>query len=515
MVMRITGLGGSGLDIDQMVKDLMKAKRVNYDKLVQKKTQLEWKKTDYNNMYTSMNDFRSKTLFNYKTQNTLMPKQVTSSDEKTVTVTANADAITFTHSINITQLAESASMASTGPIQTGANKDTLSDHIGVTGKIKLNISDGTKSIELSNTLDGTGYDTTGKSIYDLVSDINKLGLNVKASYDATLDRFFLSNTKSGAASKVVLTSSDGTGTGAGSLAEKLKLNSSAVVTTEDADSAIPPVINPTFRKGKDAQFDLDGIIGLTKDSNQFMISGVSYNLKAKGTATATVSSDNEKVVANVKAFIEEYNTMLGKVNTELNEKIYKDFLPLTDAQKKDMNEADIKAWEEKAKSGMLHRDPIFQDLVNKMRNNISTPIEGLSAPYNSASSIGINTGNWQEGGKLYLDETKLRKALDKDPEVVNKIFGTGNGTNGIAVKLYDNFKEISEKIVKQAGTAGSTYDTTNSMGKTLNMYKKQLIDMDTKLKNAESAYYARFTAMETAISRMSKQSSWFSQQAGK
>lgn len=74
MVMRSYGLSGSGMDIDQMVKDLMKARRASYDKMWQKKTQLEWKKADYNTMYNTLRDFRNTTAFNYKLQSTLMPK---------------------------------------------------------------------------------------------------------------------------------------------------------------------------------------------------------------------------------------------------------------------------------------------------------------------------------------------------------------------------------------------------------------------------------------------------------
>ena len=35
------------MDVDQMVKDLMKAQRANYDKMYQAKTRLEWKKNGH------------------------------------------------------------------------------------------------------------------------------------------------------------------------------------------------------------------------------------------------------------------------------------------------------------------------------------------------------------------------------------------------------------------------------------------------------------------------------------
>jgi flagellar hook-associated protein 2 len=44
--MRIGGLA-SGMDIDQIVSDLMRAERMRVDKLYQQKQVMEWQKADY------------------------------------------------------------------------------------------------------------------------------------------------------------------------------------------------------------------------------------------------------------------------------------------------------------------------------------------------------------------------------------------------------------------------------------------------------------------------------------
>ena len=51
--MRIGGLA-SGMDIDQLVGDLMKAERMPLDKLTQKKQYLEWQRDDYREMNKSL-----------------------------------------------------------------------------------------------------------------------------------------------------------------------------------------------------------------------------------------------------------------------------------------------------------------------------------------------------------------------------------------------------------------------------------------------------------------------------
>lgn len=504
MAIRTYGLSGSGMDVDQMVKDLMKAQRARYDTIIQKKTQLEWKKADYNTMYTAINDFRSNTAFNYKLQSTLIPKKAASSNETIVTVSANADAVNFTHSVDVIALAKSASMSSSAAISqsSDASKANLQDHIGVSGSFNLTLNDGTTEKSLTN------YDTTGKSIYDFVSDINKLGLNIKASYDSTLDRFFLYNTKSGEDSQISL-SSDGS---ADDLVAKLNLgNSTANISTD------PSAINKPLKytSGASAEVEIDGA-NMKLSSNTVTVSGITYNFKAEGAANVIISSDTDKAVAAVKSFIESYNSTLSKINNETSEVYYKDFLPLTDAQKAEMKESDIKAWEVKAKSGLLRRNPILQDLAMKMRNDLASPIAGLTGKYTSAASIGITSGTYSEGGKLYLDETKLRTALEDDPEILNKLFGTNGETNsqsGIATRLYNTFQEASEKVVTEAGVTTSTdADTKSNLAKQIAEYNKQMTALNSRLQDTEDRYYAQFNAMETALQKLSQQSSWLAQQ---
>ncbi|MPL97840.1 Flagellar hook-associated protein 2 [bioreactor metagenome] len=498
MVTRTYGLSGSGMDVDQMVKDLMKAQRVRYDTMVQKKTQVEWKKADFNTMYNSISDFRN-TVFNYKLQSTLQPKQVTSSNEAVASITANTDAANISHDLTVHQLATGAKKASSAAITAdGKTKDTLANQFGVTGTFDIVLNDGTASKTISV--------DSSKSIYELVANINNSGLNIKASYDTTLDRFFLSTTKTGETAKIDLSAN--TGTGQTFLENSLKLGAVANVGS-----------------GQDAIFSLDGIgsttdvaaaTNLKMDSNSFTISGVTYNLKSTGSTNATVLSDNDKAIASVKAFVEAYNTALSKVNGELKETKYSDFLPLTADQRSDMSESEIKTWEEKAKSGTLRNNSILQSMVNSMRSSISTPISGLTGKYNTMSSIGITTGSYTENGKLYLNETKLKEALEADPDILTKMFttdGENSSKDGIATRLYDTLKVSMDKISTEAGiTASIDTDTKSALAKKIIEYNKSIEAFNDRMADLEERYYTQFNAMETALSKLSQQSSWLTQQ---
>jgi flagellar hook-associated protein 2 len=510
MVTRIGGLA-SGMDTDQVVKDLMKTQRTAYNRLIQKKTQLEWKKTDYNTLYNTIKDYRLD-LFNSRMTNNLMPNKATSGNEAVLTATADADAVTFTHTIEVRSLAQGASMSSTANLSAlPVDRTNLATHIGVNGAIKLTISDGTTTADLVNAAGGgTAYDTTGKTIYDLVGDINKMGLNVKASYDFTLDRFFLSSTKPGEANQITLSSIDSTGTGAGSLAAKLQLGAAAILDSEDGSA--------NFVAGKDADIRLDGV-DIKQASNSFTISGVTYNLKTAllgQQIQVGVARDVAATITNVKTFIDNYNKMIDKINGELNEKHERSYLPLTSDQKSEMKDADIATWEEKAKSGMLSRDSILQNIVYQMRSDISRPITGLTGSYTTAASIGITTGHYSEQGKLHLDETKLRAALEADPEVLSKVLGTDGADadkDGLIMRLYDSLKTGMDKVKTQAGTvAGTSGDTQSNLARRIREYDDRMATMERRLQTMEDRYYKQFTAMETALQKMNSQSAWLSSQ---
>ena len=489
---RVTNLGVSGMDIDQTVKDLMAAKRVPYDKMYQKKTIAEWKKAGYNAMYTAISDFRT-TVFNNKLQATLAPKNASSSDDAIATVTANADAANVSHDLVVTQLASGVKKTSSAAITTGSSKTTLADQFGISGSFDIKLTNGANSATI--TVNGTD------SIYDLVEHINDSGAGVTANYDATLDRFFMSTTNTGADSGISFAGSSTEGTNF--LQNNLKIDTTAV-------------------SGKNAKFSLDGV-ELEQQSNSFTISGVNYKLKKVGGSSTepvnvAVSADVDKTVENVKAFVESYNTMLSTVNKALQETRYKDYTPLTTAQRAELSETEAKLWDEKAKSGMLYNDPVLRSLVNGVRDDVASPVSGLAGKYTSAASIGITTGSYTEGGKLYIDETKLRAALTADPNAVNKLFGTDGDTDsqdGIAVRMYDTLKTAMDNIVSEAGvTAGVSDDTKSNLAKQISQYTKEMKALNERLEDMEDRYYNQFSAMETALTKLSSQSSWLSSMLG-
>jgi len=508
------GLSGSGMDIDSIVKSLMTSQQAKADALVQKKTVVEWQKTAYNTVYDDINNFRTD-VFNYKLQGTLSPNKVSSSNTSVATVTANSDAADVNHSLVVAQLASGVNLTSTAAISSTQppTLGTLVTQFGMpASSFNITIANGTAPSK------SFAIDPNTETINDVVSKINNAGINVKANYDSTLDRFFLTTTNTGASSGISFAGSDPAGLSF--IGKQLKL--SAVTT---ADGGVTYTSVPL--QGLNAEFKLDGV-PLSQASNTFSISGVTYSLTgesiyvgpgdiasklALGQVTnVSVTNDVDKVVTSIQSLVDSYNKILAEVNGKVNETRYKDFPPLTDAQKSVMKESDITAWETKAKSGMLRNDQTLASLVNTMRSAFSNPVSGIATPYNSGSSIGITTGNYTEGGKLYLNTDKLRTALNANPDVLNQLFGT-SGTDsqsqGIAGRLYDGIKIKMSQLAQIAGTTGGAqYDTNSNYAKKITSFNLQISNAAERFDVVQTAYYKKFNAMELALKQLSSQSGW-------
>lgn len=491
MTIRSFGLSGSGIDVDMLVKEMMAARRESYDKVWQKKTQLEWKKADFNTIYNTIKNFRDTTAFNYRLTSTTIPKKIVSSADNVVTATANADAANVSHSINVQQLAEGASLTSNEKITTGGSKNSLATQLGLEeGTFELVLSDGKNEKRIL-------VDTT-KSIYDFVSDINRSGLDIKASYDTNLDRFYIGTTGTGESVKVDFSKNfEEDNIKAKEFIEKLNL-------FESGDSSYSV-------QGKDAVVVLDNL-EIKQSGNTFTAFGVTYNLKSVGNANITVSADNDQAIKAVKDFIEQYNSLLETINKELKEPLYRDYVPLTDEQKSALSDSQIEKWEEMARSGLLRNDATLQNLLYKLRSDVATPVSGIGGKYNSLASIGVNTGDYTEGGKLYLDENKLKEALEADPDIIHKLFassGDDRNSQGIAVRFYDTIKGTMDSIKETAGiVSGIDGDTESTLAQQIRDYEESLRNMNQRLNKIEDRYYKQFSSMELALSKLVQQSNF-------
>lgn len=263
--------------------------------------------------------------------------------------------------------------------------------------------------------------------------------------------------------------------------------------------------------GENAEVEINGEPIKDVTSNTFTINGVQLTLleltKDNEPVIIKTQTDSTKAVESIKSFVEDYNNLILALNSKIDEAKYRDFRPLTDAQKAEMKEADVKTWTEKAQSGLLKNDDIIKSVLSEMRSIISNKLGPLS-------TLGITTGNYMSNGKLVIDEEKLSKAINENPQLaLDLLQGPASAPKeGIFDKMAEKITGAIEKISERAGTNRYSMDLTSTfkeesvMGKKLRLYNSRISVMTTMLNNTETRYYKQFTAMETAMNKLQSQS---------
>ncbi len=200
MPIRLTG-GVSGLDIDNLVKQLMKAERAPLDKLKQKKQYTEWQRDDYRDMNLLLSGLRE-SVQKMKYQSTFLTKKASSTDEAVLSATGTANAVDGTYTLKVDRLASAATLTS-GKITpvSAANptgKGDLSAKVGYDTTLTIGGEKGSVTIQVNK----------DDSMSTLISTINSKTkyTGVQVNYDAALDRLFFVSSTTGKGTKIELSS---------------------------------------------------------------------------------------------------------------------------------------------------------------------------------------------------------------------------------------------------------------------------------------------------------------------
>ncbi|WP_393966029.1 flagellar filament capping protein FliD [Exiguobacterium sp. S22-S28] len=516
---RLSGLA-SGIDTETMIKQLMQAERAPVDRLSQKKQTLTWQRDAYREMNRGLLDLRTAASDMLLSKN-YTAKTAASSDSSKVTVTAGSTSTTGSVTIDkITNLASSSSLvlSRNASITNNITSDTKLNVSGLVakdglGKMELELNtyqaDGTLGTAVIMNFDGTS------TIGDLVSKINS---------DKSLGLSAVFNDITG---KLVLTRQN-----TGKLAA-----SNEIIWMDKNQSVFDSTTEPVKKavEGQNAVYSIGGTL-LEQKTNTFTQNGLTITLAGTSTTPVTLNTklDTQANFDSIKKFVDKYNEMIDKMNKKVREEKYRDFQPLTDAQRKDLSEDEVKKWEEKAISGVLKNDSYLRDGMASFRSALSSEIDtGYSYTSGTETSqlkymsqIGItSTSDFRDGGKLKIDETKLKKMLEEQPEGVYKLFtvdapppvtnpdGTitknPGGLDGFVRQIQGFATTMRDKISKVAGLDGAVA-TTYRLGKSLADLDKSMLTWEDKLKTKEDSYYRRFAAMEKAMSQANSQSATLS-----
>ncbi|GAF65673.1 flagellar hook-associated protein FliD [Bacillus sp. TS-2] len=271
------------------------------------------------------------------------------------------------------------------------------------------------------------------------------------------------------------------------------------------------MVNGQEKGGVNAKFIVNGL-ETERTSNTFTLSGMTVTLKETFTDEVTLSSsaNTDEAFDTIMAFVKEYNELLEHVNGLLKEERHRDYQPLTDEEKEALSDRELEKWEELARSGLLKNDATLRTQMDRMRNDMYSPIGGLGGAFSQLSQIGITTSpDYMERGKLVVNEEQLRAALEEDPEGVFEMFNADGDTHaeqGIARRLRDSLDVAITQVAERAGgMKGKNSNHQFTLGRSLNDINDRISTFERRLEQRESRYWAQFNAMEKAIQQMNSQ----------
>lgn len=230
--------------------------------------------------------------------------------------------------------------------------------------------------------------------------------------------------------------------------------------------------------GKNAQFTINGTKMIstsnTVTSDISRMDGITLTLKKvsteeSGTSTLKVTQDTSGLVEAVKSFVSAYNDVLSNVD------------------------------EVTANGANLHGETSLTSLRNTIRSYATAKNSSNGGVYSLLSEIGVSTSSADgnnlnaDTNSLTLDEDKLKKALEENPESVKSIL-TGEG--GVLTMMED----AVEQSLK--ATTGFFDVKTSTLDSDIKKMETKIKKQNTNISTYKAQLEKKFSAMETTIAQM-------------
>jgi flagellar hook-associated protein 2 len=471
----ISGIGGSGLDIDSIVTKMVAAEKApKMDQLNATQTKATAQLTAIGSLKGAISEFQT-ALTTLNSPTSFQARAVTLSKSDYLTATASTSASVGSYQVAVTQLAGSSKVALASVPATSTT--TASD--GTKSSSPTTFGKGTLSIKIGDTkLSDIQVDATNNTLSGIRDAINKAGqsqgISASVVNDDSGSRLVLSSTKTGDGNDISVSVSGDDGSGKQSLTK-------LAYTPSNSDSSDPAAAHSLF-KAKSAQMTIDGL-KVTSASNTVSnaVDGLSFTLKATTPAdspmTVGVSQDESGVKGNIKGFVDAYNKLMGVIKTQ------------TSVTKVGDNSSPIAA--------ALVGDATARGLTTTIRGELGT-MQGTGA-VKALADLGITT---QKDGTLAIDDTKLSTMVSSNFSDLSSFF---TGDQGIAARL-------KSKLDPYTMTNGILEQRSNSLSTTLKNVDAQTATLNTRMTALSDRLYKQYNAMDQLYSSLSTTASSLSQQ---
>lgn len=438
----ITSTGiGSGLNISAIVSSLTSAYgAAQTNQLNAQQTSLNSQVSAYGT-FTSALDTLQATLSTLETPGTLAGYDATVGDTTIASATASSDAAAGQYSLEVNNLATSATL-------TSAPVASSSTAVG-TGTLTISVNGASSSIAI-----GTNDNTLAGIASAINSAPNNPGVTASILTASDGARLVLSSTATGAANAITVTTSNGD-TDLSSLVYD-PANSVTNLTQTQAAS--------------DASFTINKFAA-TSPSNVVSgaISGVTLNLTKASAAntptTLSISPDTSAAQTSIGTFVTALNGVLSSIQS------------LTGYNATTQT------------AGALQGNATLQSFQNQLANILDTVNSGSTNGIKSLADLGITA---DADGNYDSNSTTLSNALSSSLSGVSALLG---GTNGIATQI--------NSLITQYTQPGGLLPTINQgLQSSLSNVSIQQQELTQELANYSATLTAQYNAMDAAVASL-------------
>ena len=316
---------------------------------------------------------------------------------------------------------------------------------------------------------------------------------------------------------------DGNVTGTQQLADDVKAefdqkvaNAQKVVNGDYNDLA-----KATKVDGCDAEITMNGA-KFTSMSNTFTINGLTFTAleQTDKDVTITTTEDTDGIYNMIKNFFSEYNKLINEMDSLYNADAAKGYDPLLSEEKKELSDSEVEEWEKKIKDSLLRKDSTLSSVSDAMKTVLMQGVE-INGRQMYLSDFGINTLSYftapeNERNAYHIDgdaddsstskETDVLKAMiSADPDTVTAFF------TGLSKNLYES---LTDKMSATTMSSAFTVYNDKQMKTDYDSYTEKISKQEEKLNDLIDNWYKKFSAMETALSKLQSKNSAVSSMFG-
>lgn len=454
----VSWVGAAGFDYRALVKQIIQAESKPITLMQSRMAKFDLAKAAWTDIKTRLTNLDA-ALSDLNLDSTYDSRTVTSSNTGVVTATADTTAAPGSYTISVTTLAQAHVIRSDAK-PTGW---TLSA-TDVNGDGKLSFTLNGVEVVVAN----------GDSLTAIRDKINQTA-NISVTASVVDNQLVLKAKNTGTASAIVVS------------ADPDDILGTALGVVNAGTTTIKNQVQPAL----DASFSVDGL-SLTRSSNTVAdaIGGVTLTLVGPGSnATLTVSRDTQRAIDKIKAFVDQYNSVMDLIH----QKIGKDA---------------------SGKPGDLYQNSTLGRIEQTLRKHVSDIVSGLTT-YTRLSDIGITTSGTSNGGdltaseagSLKLDETKLKAALESNAAAVKELFfASSTSINGVGEVLK------ADLDLYLSSTSGAIPGEVNLLTDRRTNLDKEIQRLQERLAKREQTLISRFVAAEKVLTMLQQQGSFLSSQ---